>query len=109
MIVEFSRQGKGSAKRAIQYVTSTQNPNGTDWTPSPVVLRGEPELVGRLIDALEVTDKYTSGVLRFMPGEDITQGMEEQIMEAFERVVFAGLEREQYRILWVRHNPRGTP
>jgi hypothetical protein len=100
MIMEFSRHGKGNGKGAIQYFTSPKNPNGTDRTPSPVVVR-------RLIDALEVTEKYTSGVLRFRPGEDITRGMEEQMMEAFEHVAFAGLEREQYRILWVRHSHAG--
>jgi hypothetical protein len=42
-----------------------------------------------------------------MPGEDITQGMEERMIETFERVAFAGREREQYRILWVRHTHAG--
>ena len=103
MIVGFSRHGQGSARGAIEYFTSQQNPDGTQRQPYPVVLRGDPELIGPLIDALPFKHKYTSGVLSFAPGELITPEMEERIMDEFERVAFAGLDRDQYAILWVRH------
>ena len=107
MIVGFSRHGQGNAAGAIHYFTSKQNPDGTTRHPSPVVLRGDPELVGQLIDALPFKHKYTSGVLSFAPGEVITPEMEERIMDEFEKVAFAGLDRDQYAILWVRHSHAG--
>jgi hypothetical protein len=91
----------------VQYVTGLENPDGTARTPAPVVVRGDPELVRRLIDALPFKRTYTSGVLSFAPGEAITSAMEQAIMDGFERVAFAGLEPDRYSILWVRHQHAG--
>jgi hypothetical protein len=107
MIVGFSRHGQGSARPAINYFTSKQNPDGTERHPAPEVLRGDPELIGQLIEALPFKHTYTSGVLSFAPGEVITPEMEERIMDEFERIAFAGLDRDQYAILWVRHAHAG--
>jgi hypothetical protein len=72
-----------------------------------VVLRGDPELVRKLIDGLSFKHTYTSGVLSFAPGEVITPEMEAAIMDGFEEAAFAGLERDQYSILWTRHTHAG--
>jgi hypothetical protein len=108
MIVGFSKHGTGASTGPIQYLTGTHSPDDTLRQPAPVVLRGgDPALVGRLIDSLDFKHKYTSGVLSFAPGEVITPAMEERICTAFERIAFAGLERDQYSILWVRHTHAG--
>jgi hypothetical protein len=60
-----------------------------------------------LIDALPFKHKYTSGVLSFAPGEIIPPAVEQSIMDGFERVAFAGLDPDQYSILWVRHQHAG--
>jgi hypothetical protein len=101
MIVGFSRHGKGGGKGPTQYITDTQR-EGRDNAP-PDVLRGDPDNTRRLIDSLAFKHKYTSGVLSFAPGETITPEMENKIMDRFEQVAFAGLEQDQYNILWVRH------
>lgn len=80
--------------------------NGREKSP-PVVLRGDAEQTRRLIDSLEFKHKYTSGVLSFAPNEKITPKMEQAIMDRFEKVAFAGLEPDQYNILWVRHSHAG--
>ena len=103
MIVGFSKHGTGGSKGPIQYLTGTHSPDSTRRDPAPAVLRGDPALVGRLIDSLDFTHKYTSGVLSFAPGEIITDAMAERIMDLFELSAFAGLERDQYSILWVKH------
>ena len=72
MIVGFSKYGKGRARSAVDYLTNELNPDGTERVIPPEVLRGDPELVGRLIDSLDFEWKYTSGVLSFAPGEVIT-------------------------------------
>ena len=71
------------------------------------MVRGDAELVRRLIDAVPFERTYTSGVLSFAPGEIITPAMEQAIMDGFERVAFAGLEPDRYSILWVRHQHAG--
>src|SRR5688572_9714558 len=77
------------------------NPDRTPRIPPPVVLRGNPELVRRLIDSLAFKRKYTSGVLSFAePPEAITPEMCKRIMDDFEQVAFAGLEKDQYAMLW---------
>jgi Relaxase/Mobilisation nuclease domain len=107
MIVGFSKYSSGGGSGPVHYLTSAESPDGTARTPAPEVVRGDPELVRRLIDSLSFERTYTSGVLSFAPGEAITPAMEEAIMDAFERVAFAGLAPDRYRILWVRHQHAG--
>jgi hypothetical protein len=107
MIVGFSKHSQGSGSAPVDYLTRPQNADGTLRKPFPAVLEGDAKLVQRLIDALPFKHKYTSGVLSFAPGEIITQEMEQSIMDGFERVAFAGLDPDQYSILWVRHQHAG--
>jgi hypothetical protein len=60
-----------------------------------------------MIDSLPFKHRYTSGVLSFAPGEIIPPAAEQSIMDDFERVAFAGLQSDQYSILWVRHQHAG--
>jgi hypothetical protein len=87
----------------VDYLTKAVNPDGSVRTPAPEVVRGDPALVRKLIDALPFERTYTSGVLSFAPGEVITPAMEQDIIDRFEQVAFAGLEPDRYSILWVRH------
>ena len=108
MIVGFSTHGTGGGRGPVDYLTSPMNPDRTPRIPPPVVLRGNPELVRRLIGSLAFKRKYTSGVLSFAePPEAITPEMCERIMDDFEQVAFAGLEKDQYAMLWTRHTHAG--
>ncbi len=75
--------------------------------PPPVVVRGDPQISTQLIDGIERKWKYTSGVLSWEHGEKITPKKENEIINSFEKVAFAGLEQDQYNILWVRHTHEG--
>ncbi|WP_053899194.1 relaxase/mobilization nuclease domain-containing protein, partial [Escherichia coli] len=105
MIIGFSKYGTGSGKKAVNYCIDESRP-GREHNP-PEVLRGNPEYTTELIDSLDFKYKYTSGVLSFAPGETITPEMEEAIMDRFEDTAFAGLSRDQYCIMWVRHSHAG--
>ncbi|HBV3198690.1 TPA: relaxase/mobilization nuclease domain-containing protein [Klebsiella pneumoniae] len=101
MIVGFSSRGTGGGSGPVEYLTD-KNRQGRDDNP-PSVLRGSPKATEQLIDSLNFKHKYTSGVLSFAPNEQVTEDMEAAIMDRFEAIAFAGLESDQYNILWVRH------
>jgi hypothetical protein len=103
MIVGFAKHCTGGGRGPVDYLTKAVNPDGTIRTPAPEVVRGDPALVRKLIDALPFERTYTSGVLSFAPGEAITPAMEQEIIDRFEQAAFAGLEPDRYSILWVRH------
>jgi len=108
MIMGFSAYGQGSGSGPVQYLTAERSPDGTLRTPPPEVLRGHPELVRQTIDALKFRHKYTSGVLSFAESERVvTPELQRQICEDFENIAFAGLSRDQYSILWVKHTHTG--
>jgi hypothetical protein len=108
MIVGFSRHGTGGGKGPVQYLTSPWNPDRTARIPPPMVLRGNPELIRQLIDSLQFKHKYISGVLSFAESpEAITPEMCERIMDGFEQVACAGLEQDQYAMLWTQHTHAG--
>lgn len=106
MIVGFSSHGTGKAADAIAYLTGRSR-GGIERQPPPTVIRGEPELVAALIDGSRFKHRYTSGVLSFAPDEQIGIELQEAIMDRFEATAFAGLDQDQYSILWVRHDRAG--
>lgn len=101
MIVGFSSRGTGGGSGPVNYLADEKR-QGRNEKP-PTVLRGSPKATEKLIDSLDFKHKYTSGVLSFAPNEQVTEEMEQAIMDRFEAVAFAGLESDQYNILWVRH------
>jgi hypothetical protein len=107
MIVGFAKHSTGGGSGPVDYVTRATNPDGTARTPAPVVVRGNPADVRHVIDALPFRHTYTSGVLSFAPGENITPDQEAKMMTAFEKTAFAGLDSDRYSILWVRHQHAG--
>lgn len=72
------------------------------------MLRGEPSQTRALIDSSENEWKYTSGVIAFHADDAPTEEQQQQVMDDFERLAFAGLEPDQYDILWVRHTHEGN-
>jgi len=120
MIVGFSKHGKGRAQgvldylldenrasSALNYLLGDKNRAGVRRSPLPVVVRGDPTVTGKLIDSSPFKWRYTSGVLSFSAGERITPEMEHKIMDEFETAAFAGLSRDRYDILWIRHAHTG--
>lgn len=111
MIVGFASRGQGRGSGPVGYCVKTTviqaKKEAFTRDPPPTVLRGDPDATERLIDSLQFKYRYKSGVLSFAPGETITPSMERDIMDRFESVAFAGLDRDAYDILWVRHTHAG--
>nr|CRY97663.1 hypothetical protein [uncultured prokaryote] len=106
MIVGFSSYGQGSGNAAIDYLTDKDRTTEREENP-PQVIKGDIESTKALINSLDFQHKYTSGVLSFSPDEKITPEMEKAIIERFEQVAFAGMEKDRYDISWVRHSHAG--
>lgn len=116
MLIGFSKHGTGGAAKPVSYLTAEtasapalaylageRGKKGVRRDPQPVVVRGNPARSRALIDSLKFKHKYTSGVLSFAPGDVVTPEAERYIMDEFERVAFAGLDADQFDVLWVRH------
>lgn len=105
MLMKVFPHGTGEGDKPSRYLVRPDYP-GRDTAP-PHVLRGDPAMTRALIDSIERRWKFTSGVLAWHPDEKISEAQEEEVMDAFERVAFAGLEADQHNILWVRHTHAG--
>ena len=101
MYMKVFPHGKGAGSGPVNYLIRMDYP-GRDEEP-PAVLRGDPDTTRELIDSQDRTWKFTAGVLSWAPGEEITPEKEKAVMDSFESVAFAGLQPDQYDILWVRH------
>ena len=105
MIVKFSSHGKGKASGVLNYLLKEK---GSDGTLVPrkhaKVLYGDPVLTEHLIDTTVHKSKYKSGYLSFSErADEISEDDKKRIMQEFEKVIFCGLEPDQYDILWVEH------
>ena len=104
MIIKVFPHGKGGGQGPVNYVTSDHY-QGRDELP-PTVLRGDPEITKNLIDDVGKQGrvwKFSAGVLSWHPDDEVSPRQEQDVMDAFEQVAFAGLETDAYNILWVRH------
>lgn len=105
MMMKVFPHGTGVGDKPSRYLVRPDYP-GRDTAP-PQVLRGDPAMTRALIDSVDRRWKFTSGVLAWHPAETIREEQEEDVMDAFESVAFAGLDADQRNILWVRHTHAG--
>ena len=111
MHIKFFSAGRGGGAAPIDYLTAEEVYKEGELKqrdPLPEVLRGEPSQTRALIDSSENEWKYTSGVIAFHADDAPTEEQQQQVMDDFERLAFAGLEPDQYDILWVRHTHEGN-
>ncbi len=104
MLVKFFKGGTGSGKTPVEYLTRETDSRGVRREPLPEVIKGNPAQTIQLIDSLDFKYKFHSGVISFAPEDAPTESQQKAIIESFEKTAFAGLEADQYDILWVRHN-----
>ncbi|MGP5374299.1 relaxase/mobilization nuclease domain-containing protein [Psychrobacter alimentarius] len=103
MIVKFFRRGKGGGASPINYLL------GEDMKREGArVLSGNPFLTKELIDSTNYKRRYTSGVISFEEEPSyITEKQKHDIIDKFEKTLLAGLDHQQYNILWVEHTDKG--
>lgn len=111
MHIKFFSFGKGGGTAPTKYLTDEAVYKSGALVvrdPLPDVLRGDAAMTRSLIDSSQNEWKYTSGVIAFHADDAPTEAQQQQVMDDFERLAFAGLEPDQYNILWVRHAHEGN-
>ncbi|WP_371153998.1 mobilization relaxase [Jannaschia sp. 2305UL9-9] len=119
MLIKFFSNGKGAGAGPVGYLVSDTvlaydenrdlirdadgEPMSVTRDPRPEVLRGDPTRTEALIDASRNHWTYRAGVISFATADAPDEVQQTEVMDAFERLAFAGLEAEQYDMLWVRH------
>lgn len=103
MLVKFFRRGAGGGKGPVEYLSEEKDAYGIKREPAPELIKGDPLQTIQLIDSLDFKYKYCSGVISFAPEDAPSEEQQQELMDSFEQTAFAGLESDQYSILWVRH------
>lgn len=102
MHIKFLPHSKGSGRAAAAYLLGEKDHQG-NARADVQVLRGNPQMLGELIDSLESVHRYTSGVMAFHADDDPTEEEIQHALDEFERVAFAGLEKNQFTWCAVLH------
>lgn len=100
MIFKIHSRGKGSGSGPVEYLLGRDRNRQKAF-----VLSGDPDRTIELIDSLDFSRKYTSGVLSFEE-QDISSDEKQQIMSSLEENLLIGLDRNQYDVLWVEHQDK---
>lgn len=119
MLIQFFPNGKGAGAGPVGYLIATtvlayddnrdlrRDDHGTPLTvtrdPRPEVLRGDPARTEALIDACPHQWTYRAGVISFTRNDAPDDRQQAEVMDRCEELAFAGLDRDQYDCLWVRH------
>lgn len=101
MIVKFHRRGVGRGSGAPEYLLGRDG-----MREDATLLRGDPQEVQDLCDSSPYAKKYTSGVLSFEES-NIPESDKQELMDSFESTLMAGLDKDQYSVLWVEHRDKG--
>lgn len=102
MHIKFLPHSRGSGRAAAAYLLGDLDHQG-NARADVQVLRGNPQMLGELIDSLESVHRYTSGVMAFHVDDEPTDSEIQHALDEFERVAFAGLEKNQFTWCAVLH------
>lgn len=102
MYIKFLKHGKGNPSLAASYLMDEVD--HLNYPRAHVeVLRGDPNIFAALANSIENTWKYTSGVIAWSPTDQPTDQDIQDVLNAFEKHAFAGLEPHQYHFTAVLH------
>jgi 3-methyladenine DNA glycosylase AlkC len=119
MLVKFFSNGQGGGAPPVNYLIAREvlaydeyrnvirNEDGTPQMkqrdPLPEIISGNPDLTRMLIDSSNNKWSYRAGVIAFAVEDAPTDEQQRDAIAQFEALAFAGLDAEQFNILWVRH------
>ena len=83
MLIKFIARGTGSAAAAAAYLTRETDSQGNERADVSV-LRGDPDQVAAVSDALEFEQKYTSAVIAWAPEDQPSDTEIDRVLDEFE-------------------------
>jgi len=101
MVVKFFSNKGGGGIGAINYLFDKKRVA----LGEAKLLKGNEELTRKLISLIDNKQKLTVGCLSFLE-KDIDEDLKFKLMEDFENILMAGLDKNQYNILWVQHTDK---
>lgn len=120
MLIRMFKSGRGAGSGPVRYCVDTIVKKHDPVTrrvvpgemvvrdPAPEILKGDEDRCQMLIDSTDRRWKYTSGVIAFADSDAPSHEKQLEVIEDFERLVFAGLDFDQYDSFWVRHTHEGN-
>ncbi|QBF30772.1 relaxase/mobilization nuclease domain-containing protein [Thalassococcus sp. S3] len=119
MLIKFFPNGKGGGAGPVEYLTARTvlayddnrdlmrdaagQPMIVTRDPLPEVVRGDADVMIDLIDACPYKWTYRAGVVSFAREDAPTEDQQQEVIDRFEEIAFAGLDADRYACLWVRH------
>ncbi|MBU2959212.1 relaxase/mobilization nuclease domain-containing protein [Paracoccus sp. 1_MG-2023] len=119
MLIKFFPNGRGGGAGPVEYLTAetvlaydgnrdlirdaSGRPESVTREPLPQVVRGNPQLMIDLIDTCPHRWTYRAGVVSFAREDAPTERQQQEAIDRFEEIAFAGLDADRYACLWVRH------
>lgn len=94
--------GDGAGAGAISYVLREQDAKGM-IRAEVKVLRGDPHIVGEIIDSLSFVHCYTSSVIAFAPEDKPTDKQLNAVLDDYLKLSFAGLDPTRFASCAVLH------
>ena len=102
MHIKFINRGTGSTKSAVKYLLAKKDHKGKE-RPVVRVMHGDPDFIADLGDSLDFKHRYRSAVISWHPDDKVTDEQKREVLEAFERYAYAGLDPSRYAFLAVDH------
>lgn len=105
MIIKFFRQGKANANNICSYLMNEEKHSKY----KPEILKGSIELTKSITNNIssKQTYKYTTGVVSFASGENLSEAQQMKLIEDFENTFAPFDKQERVNFLWVRHFDKG--
>ncbi|SDO28958.1 hypothetical protein SAMN05216196_104334 [Lutimaribacter pacificus] len=112
MLIKFFPNGKGGGAGPVEYLTArtvlayddnrdlirdaSGQPMSVTRAPLPEVVRGDPQSMIDLIDVCPHKWTYCAGVVSFAREDAPTEDQEQEVIDRFEEIAFAGLDADRY-------------
>jgi len=108
MHIKFISRGTGKCSKAVGYIMSDTDSNSLNRAQAPKVLRGDPVSTAELADSLEFKHRYRSAVIAWHREDHPTDAQIQEVLNDFEKIAFAGLDKDQYDWIAVLHREENS-
>lgn len=106
MMIKFLAHGTGKGSSAATYLLDSHDHKGEERA-GVAVLRGDPQQFAAVADALDFQHRYRSAVISWSEEEAPSDAEIGAVLDDFEALSFAGLDRQDVHLTAVQHREAG--